>query len=232
MKLSRRLEKLVEMATPVHQSADIGTDHGYVPCALLAAGKADLVIASDINQKPLDKAVRTAQRMGCADRISFRQGPGLEVLAPGEAQGAIIAGMGGEMIKEILLTSPERVEEMSYLILQPAQNPEILREFLYDGAYTILAEDLVREEDGRFYEYFKVAFNPEILGFSHDPMEFVLSPVLLKKHHPLLREFITEKIREIQRIRSKIDLSFPSSRMKDEELKKRRDYFEEALKWL
>lgn len=232
MKLSRRLEKLVEMAPRVHTTADIGTDHGYVPCALLKENKADFVIASDINQKPLEKAVTMSERMGCRDRISFRKGAGLEVLGPGEAQGAIIAGMGGEMIREILLASPDRVKEMSYLILQPAQNPEIVRRYVYGGGYTILSEDLVQEEDGRFYEYFKVAYNEEILGFSHDPMEFVLSPVLLKKRHPLMRAFLTEKIREIQLIRSKIDMSYPSSREKDQELEQERQYFEEALKWL
>lgn len=232
MKLSRRLEQLAEMAKPVHTIADIGTDHGYVPCALIEQGKAEFVIASDINQKPLEKAMQTAQRMGLKQRISFRLGPGLEVLGPGEAQGAIIAGMGAEMIKEILQRSPERVREMSYLLLQPAQNPEVLRQFLYAGGYTIQGEDLVREEDGRFYEYFKVMYNEEILGFSHDPMEFVLSPVLIRQRHQLLQDFITQKIREIQLIRSKIDLAFPSSRKKDTELEQQREYLEEALKWL
>ena len=55
MKLSKRLSKIVEMTPPCLSVADVGTDHGYVPCALLLADKVKRVIASDVNRKPLDR---------------------------------------------------------------------------------------------------------------------------------------------------------------------------------
>ncbi len=232
MKLSRRLEKLVEMTPKTECVADIGTDHGYVPVALLEYKKVERVIATDINRKPLEKAVSLTDSYNLNGKIEFRLGPGLTVLKKDEVQGVIIAGMGGEMIKDILEISLDLVKHMDFLILQPAQNPEVIRQYVYDKHFTILAEDLVREDDGRFYEYFRVVYDEEIMGFSHNPIDFIVSPLLLKKHHPLMREFLTEKIRENQQIRSKLDLSFASSRIKDRELSDQTAHFQEALKWL
>ena len=232
MKLSRRLEKLVEMTPKTECIADIGTDHGYVPMALLEYKKATKVIATDINRKPLEKAISLADSYNLTGKIDFRLGPGLTVLKKNEAQGVIIAGMGGELIKDMIEISLDIVKELDFLILQPAQNPEVIRQYLYDKNFTILAEDLVKEDDGRFYEYFRVVYDGEIMGFSHDPIDFILSPLLLRRHHPLMREYITEKMKEIQLIRSKLDLGFASSRIKDRELASKVDHFQEALKWL
>lgn len=232
MKLSRRLEKLVEMTPKTECIADIGTDHGYVPMALLEYKKANKVIATDINRKPLEKAISLADSYNLTGKIDFRLGPGLTVLKRNEAQGVIIAGMGGELIKDMIEISLDIVKELDFLLLQPAQNPEVIRQYLYDKNFTILAEDLVKEDDGRFYEYFRVVYDAEIMGFSHDPIDFILSPLLLKRHHPLMREYITEKMKEIQLIRSKLDLNFASSRIKDRDLAIKVDHFQEALKWL
>ncbi|MFZ2257447.1 MAG: class I SAM-dependent methyltransferase [Clostridiaceae bacterium] len=232
MKISKRLEKLVEMTPKSECVADIGTDHGYVPMALLEYKKATRVIATDINRKPLEKAMSLADSYNLTGKIDFRQGPGLTVLKNGEVQGVIIAGMGGELIKDMIEISLDIVKRLEFLILQPAQNPEVIREYLYDKNFTILAEDLVREDDGRFYEYFRVVYDEEIRGFSHQPMDFILSPLLLRRHHPLMREYITEKMREIQLIRSKLDLSYASSRIKDRDLESKIVHFQEALKWL
>lgn len=232
MKLSRRLEKLVEMASKTYCIADIGTDHGYVAAQLLLLGKAEIVIATDINRLPLNKARETAKSLGLEERMDFRLGQGLSVLKPGEAQGGIIAGMGGALIIEILDKSPLVVQELDYILLQPAQNPEVLRQKLYDKHYRIIAEELVQEEDGRFYEYFKVAYDKGILGFSHEPMDFVLSPVLLNNRHPLLPSYILAALKEMEEIRQKLDLQYESSRNKEQELSKKKDYYLEALKWL
>ncbi|MFB0917450.1 MAG: tRNA (adenine(22)-N(1))-methyltransferase TrmK, partial [Clostridiaceae bacterium] len=142
------------------------------------------------------------------------------------------AGMGGELIKEIIIESINTVKGMRFLILQPAQNPEVLRKFVYSGNFTILSENLVRETDGRFYEYIKVRYNPEVMGFSKNPFDFEISPVLIRHRDPLLNDFITNKIKEIELIKAKLDLSYDSSKSKLEELEKKEDKLSEVLKWL
>lgn len=83
---------------------------------------------------------------------------GLKPLKVGEVNGVIIAGMGGNLIRDIILEDIEKVKLYDFLILQPAQNPEVLREFLYNNNFEILNEDLILD-DGKFYELFKVKYN-------------------------------------------------------------------------
>lgn len=232
MSLSKRLEKIVELTPKSKVIADIGTDHGYIASELIRRGKANHVIATDINSQPLEKAVAIAQRYSLEDQMEYRLGPGLTVLEPGEVNGVIIAGMGGAMIRDILNDSPRVVKELDFILLQPAQNPELVREYLYSRHYRILAEDLVREVDGRFYEYFRVAYDESIYGFSTKPMDFVLSPILKKRRHPLLRSYILNAVQEMESVRSKLDMNHESSRKKDQELFEKKEYYLEVLKWL
>lgn len=231
MKLSKRLKKIVELTPNCKIVVDVGTDHGYVPIELLKENKVQMAIASDINEMPLDKAMINAEFEGVADRMKFRQGSGLTVVKPTEVNGAIIAGMGGILIKEILQISMDVVKKLDFIILQPAQNPEILREFIYEKNFSILKEDIEKEEDGRFYEYIKVRYNSEVLSFSKKPFDFEMSPVLLNDRNPLLRDYITNRLNELKTILNKLDLSSASARIKDRELRFKIEKYEEILKW-
>ena len=53
IKLSQRLQAIAQFVPQGAQVADIGTDHGFLPCYLVQCGQADRVIACDINEQPL-----------------------------------------------------------------------------------------------------------------------------------------------------------------------------------
>ena len=125
--------------------ADIGTDHGYVPVSLLLEGRVRRAVAADIGAPPLEHARRTAARYGVTDRIDFRLGDGLSVLRPGEAEAIVIAGMGGDAIVDILSAAPwSRAGPL--LLLQPMSKAEVLRAFLPEGGFAVLAERLVQDK--------------------------------------------------------------------------------------
>lgn len=125
--------------------ADIGTDHGYVPVSLLLEGKIRRAVASDIGAPPLDHARRTAAQYGVTEKLDFRLGDGLSVLDPGEAEVIVIAGMGGDAITEILAAAPwSRAGPL--LLLQPMSKAEVLRAFLPENGYAVLAERLVQDK--------------------------------------------------------------------------------------
>ena len=63
-----RLALLCKMAPPCYKAADIGTDHGYLICALVENGKAKRGIAADLKPQPLEKARREAERRGFLPR--------------------------------------------------------------------------------------------------------------------------------------------------------------------
>lgn len=231
MKINKRLQKIVDLTPKTKSIADIGTDHGYVPIELLKKGIIQKAIATDINEMPLDKAMINAEFEGVAEKMDFRRGSGLTVLKKGEVNGVVIAGMGGNLIKEILQKSIDIVQKLDFLILQPAQNPEILREYIYSGKFSIIKEDLEKEIDGRFYEYFLIKYNEEVYGFSKNPFEFEMSPILVNDRNPLLREYITSKLTELKTIKNKLDLNSAAARVKNYELDNRIKKYEEILKW-
>ena len=125
--------------------ADIGTDHGYVPVSLLLEGRIRRAVAADIGAPPLEHARRTAARYGVTDQIDFRLGDGLSVLRPGEAEVIVIAGMGGDAVVDILSAAPwSRAGPL--LLLQPMSKAEVLRAFLPEGGFAVLAERLVQDK--------------------------------------------------------------------------------------
>lgn len=232
MKLTQRLEKILEMTPKSTCVADIGTDHGYIPIELIEREITKKAIASDINELPLEKAKNNAIFRGLENKIDFRLGSGLKVLKKNEADGVIIAGVGGELMIDILKISMDIVKSLRFIILQPAQNPEVIRQFVYDKNFTILKEDMIKEDDGRFYEYIKIKYDESVLGFSHNPKDFEISPILVQNRNPVLRDWLIEKMREAQIVRTKLDLNFASSRLKDNELQRKIENYGETLKWL
>ena len=202
MELSKRLKRIAEHVDKCESVADIGTDHGYIPIYLVKEGICKKAIASDINKGPIEKAKVNVAFEGVSDKVKCLLGPGLNPLKVGEVNGVILAGMGGNLTRDILLADMDKVKKYDFIILQPAQNPEVLREFLYKNDYEIIDEDLIKDE-GRFYELFKVKYNEnsEKLVF-HDELEYEVSPLLREKNHPLFKEFIEEKINRCETILS------------------------------
>lgn len=222
MELSKRLKRIAEHVDKCESVADIGTDHGYIPIYLVKEGICKKAIASDINKGPIEKAKVNVAFEGVSNKVKCLLGPGLNPLKVGEVNGVILAGMGGNLTRDILLADMDKVKKYDFIILQPAQNPEVLREFLYKNDYEIIDEDLIKDE-GRFYELFKVKYNEnsEKLVFE-DELEYEVSPLLREKGHPLFKEFIEEKINRCETI-----LSFIKE--DTEAAKKRKNDLEEKI---
>lgn len=198
MELSNRLNWIINKLDKCETIMDVGTDHGYIPIYLIKNNIAKKVIASDVNKSPLEKAKINAKLENISDKIDLRLGGGLEPLNLNEAQVAIIAGMGGNLIRDILENDIDKVNNLEYLVLQPAQNPEVLREYLYKNNYEILDEDLCFDE-GKYYELFKVRYKKGDY-INLEPIFYEISPVLLNKKSDILKEYIEDKIRNYKKI--------------------------------
>ena len=200
MDVSKRIEFIIENLEKVDTLADIGTDHGYVPLIALERELCEKAIACDINKDPLDKARLNAILEGVGDEIEFRLGGGFEPLNVSEANEVVIAGMGGNLIRDIILEDIEKVKLYDFLILQPAQNPEVLREFLYNNNFEILNEDLILD-DGKFYELFKVKYNENAKKINiKDEISYEISSILLESNNSLVNDYIKSKIKKYENI--------------------------------
>ena len=198
MDVSKRINFIIENLDNVNVMADIGTDHGYVPLIALEKSLCNKAIACDINRDPLDKARLNAILEGIGDELEFRLGGGFTPLKVGEVDEVVIAGMGGNLIKDILEADLEKVKSCQSLVLIPAQNPEVLREYLYTNNYEIIKEDLCFDE-GIYYELFKVK-SAEGHKMELDEIYYEVSPMLLRQKHSLMKDYLEFKINDYNKI--------------------------------
>ena len=152
LRLQPRLQCLADCVPQGTRLADVGTDHGYLPVWLLQNGRIASAIASDINAEPLEHARRTAAEYGVT--LDLRLCPGLDAVAPDEADTVAIAGMGGETIIAILQAAAWDWRGKT-LLLQPMTKAELLRRYLTEHGFRIASERLVRDK-GTIYPVLNV----------------------------------------------------------------------------
>lgn len=205
MEISLRLKTIANMVDRCECVADIGTDHGYIPIYLVKNGICNKTIASDINKGPVEKAKFNVKLENMQDKIQCRLGAGLTTIKNGEVQGIVIAGMGGNLIRDIIEEGMDAFKKAKFAVLQPVQNPEVLREYIYKKGYKIIDEELCIE-DNKVYEIIKIRYSEEIQNI--DSIYYEVGKTLIEKRHPLLKEYIEIKIeRYIKILKNIIDES-------------------------
>lgn len=196
IKLSRRLQALADYIPSDSRVADIGTDHAFLPCYLVKEGIAPFAVGIDVKEGPFQSASRTVNAYHLEEQISIRLGDGLMPLRPGEVDVVILAGMGGNTMIDILEGSPQVVEEVNCLVMQPMNGAEHLRSWLGGNDWIIIAEDLL-VEDGHYYQIIKATRGREQ---ALADMQLSYGPLLIADRHPLLPKLIEKDIQALQDI--------------------------------
>ena len=178
MTLSLRLQKIAEYSGKCAVVADIGTDHALVPVYLIENGLFSHAYACDIGTLPLKRAEKYVKSRTLTDKIDLILSNGLEKV-PSDADVVIIAGMGGELIRDILQN--DESHKAALFVLQPMTAADELREYLYLNGYSILDEDIVSEHsDTKLYSVMKVRKLGENREFSS--LDILISPALQSKN--------------------------------------------------
>lgn len=197
MKLSKRLQMVASLVTNGNRLADIGTDHGYIPIALVQEGICPWAIASDVNKGPLLRAKEHIQENGLTDKIEVRLGNGLESISCGEVDSILIAGMGGPLIVTILEEGKEVRNHVKELVLSPHSDIPRVRAYIMEQGYEIVQENMVKE-DGKYYVAMRAVFTKEPQKWNE--VEIAYGKDLLKEKHPVLLEYLTKNMQKIQTI--------------------------------
>lgn len=136
--LPLRLEAIVRMVSRVDCVADIGSDHGLVPLALVGRGIVGRAIAIEVALGPLQAVKAAFERQHY--RLEARLGDGMQPLRQGEVQGVVVAGMGGATIWRILTDAYAGKllkADLPELVLQPMDAPGLIRWFARRSGYEI-----------------------------------------------------------------------------------------------
>lgn len=198
MRLGERLQTIADMVPEASILADIGTDHAYLPIYLVEQKRVSRAIAGDIHHGPFLSAKNAVADTQLEQYIAVRQGNGLDVLNPGEADVVVIAGMGGANIIDILSSRPEITAKLKRVILQPMIAASLVRIWLYKNNWKIVAEELV-EEEGKMYQI--IAAEPGT-DCQIEAVLYEIGPLLWKNKHPLLKRHIQELLRHLHGVLS------------------------------
>ncbi len=185
IKLTPRQQAIVDFMPRCGSVADIGCDHGRLGAYLLQQGLAEKVIACDISVPSLKKAQLLCKELGLENMI-FRAGDGMQVLKSGEADCAVIAGMGGNTIKEILLNDKSKPR---YIIAQPMNAIPSLKQCLQQCGYFISNETVVKEGK-RFYRV--IALEKGDQKHSDDEINFPMPAI--KRQEAVCKEYLLRKL--------------------------------------
>lgn len=145
--LDNRLSLCASMVRKNHRVADIGTDHAYLPVWLCKNNIATSAIAADINPEPLKRGVQTIEKYCATSLVTPCLSDGLQQINPELVDDIIIAGMGGELIADIISKAPWIKNEKHHLILQPMTKADCLREYLYSNGFDIKYEEATIAEN-------------------------------------------------------------------------------------
>lgn len=230
------------MVTPGGVVADVGCDHAHTSIFLSEKGIAKRCIGMDVRPGPLGKAKENLELYRVSDRIELRLSDGLSALTPAEADTIIIAGMGGELICDILTRGLFVALAAKELILQPQSHIYEVRLFLVTHGFDIVQECMC-EEEAKFYVAMRAV--PKAAGPNErmqkdtgnvstgngregmaetgcSRMELEFGPLLIKQKDPVLLEYLDIEARKTAWRLNKIAGSKNSS---DSEAK--RSYFTE-----
>ncbi len=147
---NKRLEAIYQLFD-CDKVIDVGSDHGYLPLTLLKNQRVNEAIIVEVNQGPLDNAIKNTKKFGLMSKTTHILSDGLQTVdAKLVSGGVIIAGMGGKLIEQIIKNDLAKFKQVK-LFLQPNNNEARLRKFLNQSGFEITKNILV-EDDGIIYE--------------------------------------------------------------------------------
>lgn len=186
--MTDRLEKIFALIPRSETFADIGCDHGYIANAMLKSGKASRVIIADISAKCLEKAEQLLAE-------SIQNGSAISVVSNGfesvpNCDTALIAGMGGEEICDIILRAKSLPNS---LVLQPMKNSDKVRLCAVKSGYKI-QKDFMFKSAGKFYDLMLLVKGKDSL--TEKEIEFGRDNLTGQNEH--FKEFLRVKIARLE----------------------------------
>ena len=141
LKLSKRLMCIASFIKDNSYVIDVGCDHAYLPIYLVQNKKNIKVIASDINDKPLEIARNNIKKYRLEKKIEVVKNDGINNL-DSKIDTVVISGMGGILIGEIL-NNKENLVNIKTLILSPNNEWIEVRKTLNKLNFQIIKEKIV-----------------------------------------------------------------------------------------
>ena len=210
--MTDRLNKIFSLLPSCEIFADIGCDHGYIAKAMLKSGKCKKAIISDISSKCLEKAEQLLSE-------EIKLGKAQSVVSNGflkidYCDLALIAGMGGQEIVDIIKRADIQNKLPVKLVLQPMKNVQDVRKLVIEQGYKVLVDKIFKS--GKiFYNILSLEkgydyLTSEEIEFGRDNLknpteDFIqfINGEIFKLKQILTKENLADEVKEL--IKGKID---------------------------
>lgn len=195
MKLSPRLLYISSFISNDMIIADIGSDHGFLPYYLLENKIIKKAYACDNKIGPFNNLKNTFQNK-FENQIEINLSDGLKNV-PNYVNTIIMAGMGGDLIINLLKRDSIKLKNISYLVLSPQSNIPLVREYIINNGFQIIDEGLVIDDN--IYSVIKCIKGNQQLN----EKELYFGPILLKNKNEIFFKLYKKRIDEINNILTK-----------------------------
>ena len=212
--LSMLRQETLQNGTKIPCVADIGCDHAFVSMACVRDGIAEHVIAMDVRKGPLSIACDHVKEYGFGKSVETRLSDGFEALKSMEADWAILAGMGGELMKTILQKGNTHLNAGIGLILQPQSELYTVRTYLEQQGYKIEDEDFL-QEDGKFYTIIKAKKKDgQTTQDRLSVAQLKYGQVLLEKENVEFWNYLSQELEKFRALQNRLHKNSTGSSMK------------------
>ena len=178
VKLSKRLQAVADLTQPWRRIADIGSDHAHLPLYLREQNKIDFAVCGEVIPGPYEVAAAHVKNSAYSADLVVRLADGLQAIQQDDqVECAVIAGMGGMLITQILERGHQELSWLKGLVLQPNQNVDVVRKWLAEHNWQITAENLVFDE-GHYYQM--MAAQPSKTPTTYTDLQLLMGPAMLQ----------------------------------------------------
>lgn len=230
MQLSNRLNAVIALADKADCLADVGCDHGFVSVELINRGIARRMIAMDVREGPLSRAKEHIIQCNLQNVIETRISDGVTALNKNEADGIIVAGMGGNLVIHILEQGKSIISNMRQCILQPQSEISKVRKYLRENNFQIVAEDMIFE-DGKYYPMMKVVPDRKVEAENKEIFD-LYGEFLLKENNSVLKKYINWQLEKKNQIIENLSSDNEIYNVRIKEIQKEKALALEALEFM
>lgn len=201
MTLSARMKMNADLVPENVSVADIGCDHGYVAMYLATEKNCQKVIAMDVNPGPLSIARNNIKQERLQKIVECRLSDGMVSMQPGEVDVVLLAGMGGMLISRILQQSPDILDKVNTLILQPQSDLAEVRMKVFELGFRIDEERFCKEAD-KYYVAIRAVRGKETVPYTYP--EFCYGRILPERQDKLYEQYLIEEMKKRKQLFSQL----------------------------
>lgn len=189
-----RIRTLASLAKDSESLVDIGSDHAYTVIDAVKNHNVKSAYAVDIALGPLENAKTNIDKFGLNKQIETILSDGFaSVSVPFDT--AIISGMGGILIQEIIEKELSKVRQASKLILQANNDVPSLRRFLMNNLFEIIDEQIIISSK-KYYQIIVCAPVNSLKKLSILDLEF--GPILRSNRIELFIKYYQSKLEMLE----------------------------------